>query len=1023
MIARNLPRLAVCSLILTLVIVTLPRPEAAASSNEKPLSPETVFSNPANIAINTAASAPALPVPFTPYPSPITVSGMTGNVTKLTISLYGFSTPRQTNFDVLLVGPTGANLIVASDIGSFNAAASDLFLTIDDSAAAAIPTFSVSPGTYRPTNAGGTDPFPAPAPAGPYNSPAPTGSATLASIFNGTDPNGDWKLFVVEDEFFLSSGSAGAFANGWSMQVTTSGSPATAFANSSAIAYNDFAVPANPYPSTINVSGMAGVVSNLTVTLSGFNHARPSEVQIMVTDPNGRPFILMSGIGGTTPVVNANITFDDAATTSINQPIVSGTFRPSQSGSPSFPAPAPPPPYFQAGLGLNSSLGGYSPNGVWSLFVIDSSTGAPAGSIAGGWSLNITTVPAVPPAIGCVNVSLTAPTTFAVGAGPTGMASQDFNGDTKPDLAIANQNSNNVSILLNDGSGGFGTPTNFTAGTNPYSIATGKFNADAFEDLAVVNGGSGNISILLGNGMGGFGSPTNFTAGPSPISVAVGDFNADGNQDLAVANFGGFFLGTVSILLGTGTGSFEAQAIFSARTQPSFVATADFNNDGKKDLAVANFGSNNVSILLGTGTGAFTYTSTVNTGSGPAALAITDTNSDGKPDLAIANYAGSSSTTATGNGDGTFTVQGTGGDFANPISIAYGDLNGDGRPDLAYANSGRNDVTLNGPSLFATVTMGGGPYAVVLRDFDGDGRLDLATANNNDNNVAVALNRCTVAVGNLFDFDRDQRTDLAVFRPSTVTWFILLSAGGGVSTDIFGGPLDRVVAADYTGDGQTDYATYRPASGVWVSRNRADQRQVLRVQFGLPTDTPVPADYDGDGRADIAVFRPNEGNWFIRLSKDNSTRAMTFGTAGDLPVPADYDGDHQADLAVFRPADGSWYILQSATNSVLSLHFGATGDRPVADDYDGDGKADIAVFREGNWYLLQSHDGSFLGVTFGTTGDIPVPGDYDRDGKFDFAVFRPSTGTWYRLLTSTGSFVGSAWGVGTDIAVPSTDVP
>jgi uncharacterized repeat protein (TIGR01451 family) len=111
----------------------------------------------------------------------------------------------------------------------------------------------------------------------------------------------------------------------------------------------------------------------------------------------------------------------------------------------------------------------------------------------------------------------------------------------------------------------------------------------------VANESSNNVSILLGTGTGTFGAATNFTAGSFPTSVAIGDFNGDGKTDLAVANFGST---TVSILLGTGTGTFGAATNFTADVNPPFVAIGDFNGDGRSDLAVANQNSNDVSILL-----------------------------------------------------------------------------------------------------------------------------------------------------------------------------------------------------------------------------------------------------------------------------------------------------------------------------------------------------------------------------------------------------------------------------------------
>jgi hypothetical protein len=146
-------------------------------------------------------------------------------------------------------------------------------------------------------------------------------------------------------------------------------------------------------------------------------------------------------------------------------------------------------------------------------------------------------------------------------------------------------------------------------------VAVGDFNGDGKLDLAVANQFSDTVSILLGTGTGSFGAKTDFGAGSFPASVAVGDFNGDGNLDLAVANLGHKFhfgIGTprtVSILLGKGTGSFGAKTEFVSGSGPDpnylggpdSVAVGDFNGDGKLDLVVTNLNSNTVSILLNTG--------------------------------------------------------------------------------------------------------------------------------------------------------------------------------------------------------------------------------------------------------------------------------------------------------------------------------------------------------------------------------------------------------------------------------------
>ena len=172
------------------------------------------------------------------------------------------------------------------------------------------------------------------------------------------------------------------------------------------------------------------------------------------------------------------------------------------------------------------------------------------------------------------------------------------------DLAVAIFVSNNVSILLGNGTGSFGTPaTNFAVGSGPFSVAVGDFNGDTFLDIVTANTSSANISILLGNGTGLFGTATNFPVGNQPASVAVGDFNTDTFLDLAAANFGS---NNVSILLGNGTGLFGTPATnFAVGNLPFSVAVGDFNADTFLDIVIANQGSDNISILLGNGTGLF----------------------------------------------------------------------------------------------------------------------------------------------------------------------------------------------------------------------------------------------------------------------------------------------------------------------------------------------------------------------------------------------------------------------------------
>jgi subtilisin-like proprotein convertase family protein len=156
--------------------------------------------------------------PAASYPATINVSGLTGNINKLIVTLNPLRHENQGDLDILLVGPQGQAVVLMSDANGDpdNPFVFDRAITFDDAATQTIlDGRALFDGTYRPVNYGSGDSFPTPAPT-TFQSPAPVGNATLASVFNGTDPNGEWKLFVFDDQGF-SSGALG----GWSLSIST----------------------------------------------------------------------------------------------------------------------------------------------------------------------------------------------------------------------------------------------------------------------------------------------------------------------------------------------------------------------------------------------------------------------------------------------------------------------------------------------------------------------------------------------------------------------------------------------------------------------------------------------------------------------------------------------------------------------------------------------------------------------------------------------------------------------------------
>ncbi len=216
-------------------------------------------------------------------------------------------------------------------------------------------------------------------------------------------------------------------------------------------------------------------------------------------------------------------------------------------------------------------------------------------------------------------------------------------------------------------------------------------NRDGNLDLAVANARSNDVSVLLGTGTGSFGTATNFGVGASPESVAIADLNGDGNLDLATTNQES---NNVSVLLGTGTGSFGTATNFGVGNNPYDLAIADLNGDGKLDLAIANSVSNNVSVLLGTGTGSFGTATNFGVGSGPESVAIVDLNGDGNLDLAAANRFSNNVSVLLGTGTGSFGAATNFGVGGGPVELAIADLNGDGKLDLATANGFSDSVSV-----------------------------------------------------------------------------------------------------------------------------------------------------------------------------------------------------------------------------------------------------------------------------------------------------------------------------------------
>jgi FG-GAP-like repeat len=250
------------------------------------------------------------------------------------------------------------------------------------------------------------------------------------------------------------------------------------------------------------------------------------------------------------------------------------------------------------------------------------------------------------------------PQSFSVGGiNPNCLAVGEFNGDGAQDLAVAVFGGNtttakSAAVLLGTGTGVFQPAVSYDADRGPLWVDRTDFNGDGEQDLVVANFGADTVSVLLGNGNGTFQAPLALPGGacsapPCGAAAAVpGDFDGDGAQDLVIVDYRSY---EVAVLMGNGNGTFGGPVPYATGPSPATIAVTDLTGDGVPDLAVPNWdfnAGNTLSVLVGNGDGTFQAGQTVSVlgGRGVLGIAAADYNGDGKVDLAISNYGGNSVT-------------------------------------------------------------------------------------------------------------------------------------------------------------------------------------------------------------------------------------------------------------------------------------------------------------------------------------------------------------------------------------------